>query len=127
MYKIGEFSKITQTPIRTLRFYDKIGILNPDEIDIYTGYRYYSDAKIEELNVIKELKNIDFTLEEIKLYWDKFDDDKMLKKKQELLDKQIAISSKIKRLDYLRKYVHGGKIIIGEEFNLKPRIMTLKK
>ena len=36
MYKIGEFSKLTNLSIRTLRYYNEIGLLIPEEVDIYT-------------------------------------------------------------------------------------------
>ena len=37
MYKIGELSRLSQIPVKTLRFYDAEGILVPDEIDEFTG------------------------------------------------------------------------------------------
>lgn len=42
MYRIGEFSYLCERTIKTLRHYDKIGILKPKETDNFTGYRYYS-------------------------------------------------------------------------------------
>ena len=39
MYKIGDFSKIVDIPVRTLRFYAQYGVLQPSEIDEFTGYR----------------------------------------------------------------------------------------
>ena len=48
MYKIGEFSKIVNIPVRTLRYYAEYGVLVPSETDKYTGYKYYSDANVEE-------------------------------------------------------------------------------
>jgi DNA-binding transcriptional MerR regulator len=39
---IGEFSKICEVSTKTLRCYDAIGLLNADEINIESGYRYYS-------------------------------------------------------------------------------------
>ena len=65
MYKIGEFSKIVDIPVRTLRFYDEYGVLQPSEIDNYTGYRYYTEKDIKECKIIKLLKSVDFTLDEI--------------------------------------------------------------
>ena len=40
MYKIGELSKLCSIPVKTLRYYDDIGLLRPDHIDKFTGYRY---------------------------------------------------------------------------------------
>ncbi len=42
MYKIGEMSKLCGLPVKTLRYYDQLGLLAPDRIDPFTGYRYYS-------------------------------------------------------------------------------------
>ena len=65
MYKIGEFSKIVDIPVRTLRYYDEYGILKPSEVDNFTGYRYYTDNNVIECEIIKLLKSVNFTLEEI--------------------------------------------------------------
>ena len=43
MYRIGEFSHLCETTIKTLRHYDKINLLKPSKIDDFTGYRYYED------------------------------------------------------------------------------------
>lgn len=40
MYRIGQFSKLTKTTIKTLHYYDEIGILNPELVDEFTGYRF---------------------------------------------------------------------------------------
>ena len=42
MLKIGEFSRLSQVTVKTLRYYDEIGLLKPSEIDRFTDYRYYS-------------------------------------------------------------------------------------
>ena len=40
--KIGEFSQMMQVTVKTLRHYEQKGLLLPDEVDEWTGYRYYS-------------------------------------------------------------------------------------
>ena len=40
--KIGEFSHMMQVTVKTLRHYEQKGLLLPDEVDEWTGYRYYS-------------------------------------------------------------------------------------
>lgn len=67
MYKIGELSKLCSIPVKTLRFYDAEGLLVPDEIDKFTGYRYYSAAKLDECYRIIALKELGFSLDEIRL------------------------------------------------------------
>ena len=46
LYKIGEFSKLTNVPIKPLRYYDEINLFKPQEIDLFSGYRYYSKEQI---------------------------------------------------------------------------------
>lgn len=52
MFKIGEFSKITQVSVRMLRYYDEQKLLEPCIIDDSNGYRLYSSKQIEKLNRI---------------------------------------------------------------------------
>ena len=65
MYQIGEFSKICQVSVKTLRYYDKIGILRPSKTDKFTGYRYYDREQLEKMLLIQKLKRYGFSLEEI--------------------------------------------------------------
>ena len=65
MFKIGEFSKLAQVPVATLRFYDQIGLLAPIETDRNTGYRYYSASQLPRLHRILVLKGLGFSLERI--------------------------------------------------------------
>ena len=64
--KIGEFSKMMQVTVKTLRHYEQKGLLIPDEVDEWTGYRYYSITQMQRLNTIRGLQRQGFTLEEIK-------------------------------------------------------------
>jgi len=52
MFRIGEFSKLTQVSIRMLRYYDETGLLKPAQIDKFTGYRLYSVDQIPTLHRI---------------------------------------------------------------------------
>ena len=65
MYQIGEFSKICQVSVKTLRYYDRIGLLKPSEVDRFTGYRYYDRGQLERMLLIQKLKRYGFSLEEI--------------------------------------------------------------
>ena len=47
--KIGEFSKMMQVTVKTLRHYEQKGLLLPDEMDEWTGYRYYSINQMQTL------------------------------------------------------------------------------
>lgn len=65
MFRIGDFARINKVTIKTLRHYDSLGLLIPDQIDKFTGYRSYSADQIPRLNRILALKEIGFSLEEI--------------------------------------------------------------
>ena len=64
--KIGEFSRLMQVTIKTLRHYELKELLIPDEVDEWTGYRYYSIGQMQKLNSIRNLQRLGFTLEEIR-------------------------------------------------------------
>jgi DNA-binding transcriptional MerR regulator len=66
--KIGDFSRRCEVTIKALRHYDKLGLLVPDYIDKFTGYRYYGPEKVAEMRRVTELKAIGFSLEEIKKF-----------------------------------------------------------
>ena len=66
MYKIGELSKLSKIPVKTLRYYDREGILFPDYIDPLSGYRYYNAIKLSDCYRIVSLKELGFHLSEIR-------------------------------------------------------------
>src|SRR5919202_3179595 len=65
MFKIGVFSRISQVPVATLRFYDEVGLLKPMRLDPFTGSPYYAADKLPRLNRILALKDLGFSLEQI--------------------------------------------------------------
>lgn len=65
MFRIGEFSKLTQVSARMLRYYDETGLLKPAKIDSLTGYRMYSAQQIPILNKIIYLRDSGFNVVEI--------------------------------------------------------------
>ena len=64
--KIGEFSQLMQVTVKTLRHYEQKGLLVPDEVDEWTGYRYYSINQMQRLKTIRDLQRLGFSLDEIK-------------------------------------------------------------
>jgi DNA-binding transcriptional MerR regulator len=66
MYRIGDFARLTQVPVKTLRYYDEIGLLRPAQVDRFTSYRYYTAAELERLNRILVFRDLGFTLAEIR-------------------------------------------------------------
>lgn len=66
MFRIGDFSRIARVSARQLRFYEEIGLFRPAHADPQTGYRYYRAAQLAELNRIIVLKELGFSLEQIR-------------------------------------------------------------
>lgn len=65
MFKIGEFSVLTRVPIKTLRYYDEVGLLKPARLDADSGYRYYAASQVPRLHRILALKDLGFPLDRI--------------------------------------------------------------
>ena len=111
LYRIGEFSKLTGIPIRTLRYYDSIDLFKPSEVDLFTSYRYYKEEQVKDLELINELKEVGFTLEEIRDNWNNFSEELFLKRKEKLLEEIKLKNEAIKKADILRSKLKDGKII----------------
>ncbi len=125
LYRIGEFSKLTGIPIRTLRYYDSIDLFKPSEVDLFTSYRYYKEEQVKDLELINELKEVGFTLEEIRDNWNNFSEELFLKRKEKLLEEIKLKNEAIKKTDILRSKLKDGKItdkIVDKEIIKKKSI-----
>ncbi len=104
MMTVNEVSKLTGVSIRTLQYYDTIGLLKPIE---YTesGYRLYDDTSLERLQQILLFKELEFPLKEIKKIIDapNFDRNKALEQQIELL------TMKKEHLENLISFARGIK------------------
>jgi DNA-binding transcriptional MerR regulator len=65
LLRIGDFSRVAQVSVPTLRHYDDIGLLPPAQIDKFTDYRYYVLEQLPRLNRILAFKDLGFSLDEI--------------------------------------------------------------
>lgn len=65
MLKIGEFSRLSQISIKALRHYDNLGLLQPEHIDKFTSYRYYTLNQLPRAHRIMALKEMGLSLEQI--------------------------------------------------------------
>ncbi|MFD3737573.1 MerR family transcriptional regulator [Streptomyces sp. NPDC058629] len=66
MFTIGDFARYGRVSRRMLRHYDAIGLLRPDRTDPATGYRFYGAAQFARLNRIIALKDLGFTLQQVR-------------------------------------------------------------
>lgn len=92
-YKIGEISKIYGIGRDSLMYYEEIGILKPFRDN--NGYRMYKISDIWRLNLIKELRSLNFPMKKIKEYLD----DRSIESTNKILNEEIdLIENKIKEL-----------------------------
>ena len=69
MIRIGDFSKLSRVSVKTLRYYDEMGLLQPISVDRFTGYRLYEYSQLSVLNRILALKEIGRLLDdELRVY-----------------------------------------------------------
>lgn len=73
IYSIGEVAKLKGTTLKTLRYYDEIGLLKPSYTNPENGYRYYSFQQLFTLEFILMLKNSGVSLDKIKNAFQKDD------------------------------------------------------
>lgn len=66
MFNIGTFARLGSVSVRTLRHYDDVGLLAPARVDDATGYRWYSAHQLPALNRIVALKELGFSLGQIR-------------------------------------------------------------
>jgi DNA-binding transcriptional MerR regulator len=121
-YKIGDFSRLTNISIRTLRYYDEIGILKPEYVDPYSGYRYYTDKNLDEVKSIIFLKNLSFSLEEIAQCKDSITSDILEVKKNQLIEKRNEIDEQIAMIDSL-----NNEIVRPYNNKNDEKVLSLKK
>lgn len=106
MMTVNEVSKLTGVSIRTLQYYDKIGLLHPAE---YTGsgYRLYDDTALEKLQQILLFRELEFPLKDIKAIMDNPNFDR-----SKALEQQITLLTlKKEHLENLIDLARGIKMI----------------
>ncbi|MBU5346070.1 MerR family transcriptional regulator [Paenibacillus lautus] len=106
MLSIGEFSKICEVSTKTLRYYDEIGLIHPDQINSENGYRYYSISQLKKMLYINRLKSYHFSLEEIKEILDEEGDQSEEKLRFALHRKRRDIQEKLDTYEYILKQMN---------------------
>lgn len=121
MFRIGEFSTLTQVSIRMLRYYDEIGLLKPSETDGATGYRLYSAGQIPRLQKIVMLRDLRFSCEEIRYaleHWELAG--KLLDEKKRDMECEIArLRQHITDIDKSMRDLECGRLDVRYNVQLK--------
>jgi DNA-binding transcriptional MerR regulator len=125
-FTIGQMSKLHNISVKTLRYYDEIGLFTPFEVDDQTGYRYYTFEQFKKLDIICYLKMMGVPLKEIKKKVDHCSLDEfvqILADYQKITEEKISELQKIhERLKIRARELEGARTItqIG-----KPIIKTV--
>ncbi len=109
MYRIGMFSKLSRTTIKTLRHYDEVGLLIPAYVDEENGYRYYTTEQLVKLNQIVALRQMGFSIPEVIDIVDGRNVSLILnQRKAELASEQQTVTEQLFRLEnYILKQKEG--------------------
>ncbi|MEX2784213.1 helix-turn-helix domain-containing protein [Streptococcus sp. H49] len=96
LLRIGKFSEMNHISIQTIRFYDRIDLLKPFYVDPMTNYRYYHINQSSIVDAIQHLRQLNFSLKEIKLILSQ-DDPSLLNKlvekhRQDLKEKELMLN-----------------------------------
>lgn len=111
-YKINEISNLYNIGKDSLRYYEKLGILKPMREE--NGYRLYSIQDIWRLNIIKDLRTLDFSMEKIKEYLE----NRTVENTLEMLNNEIdIINKKINKLNYQKNTIKDRMHSLLKDFN----------
>ncbi len=123
MFKIGEFSKLTQVSVRMLRYYDETGLLKPAETDKFTNYRLYAAEQIPVLNKIIFLRNLGFNVSEIAVAVEAWEDEFIIglldKKRLETENKINAEREKLAVIALAKNDIRREKIAVNYNVVIK--------
>jgi DNA-binding transcriptional MerR regulator len=108
MLKIGDFSRLSQIGIHALRNYDRLGLLQPEQIDEFTGYRYYTLAQLPRAHRIMALKGMGLSLHQI---------GKMINESPSLAELQGMLQ--LKQAELEQRIHEEQQQVIGRPFSLK--------
>jgi DNA-binding transcriptional MerR regulator len=124
--KINEVSKLTGVTVRTLHYYDEIGLLKPSEVTS-AGYRLYNNETLETLQQILFFRELEFSLDDIKdmmsnPHYDRRD--ALTKQRELLLQKRTRLDALIHLVDNTLK---GEKDMSFKQFDMTEMEATKKK
>ena len=110
--QINEFAKLVSVSVRTLHYYDEIGLLKPAFVDEQNGYRFYDEISLERMQEILFYRELDFELKSIAeiLSSPDYDKQKALAEQRKLL---ILKKERLERIIAALDSAEKGKIIMS--------------
>ncbi len=104
MFRIGEFSKMSKTTVKTLRFYDEIGLLKPEDTDRFTGYRLYTTRQLFLLHRIHAFRQAGLSVAETRQILSGQDAGAILQNRKAELAAEIADGqARLSRIEFILK------------------------
>jgi len=130
-WKVGDLAKLTGLTVRTLRFYDQIGLFSPSS-QTESGHRLYSEADLSRLHQILSLKELGLSLEEVKsvLAGGQLTPLKIVNLQIGRINEQIRLQQKLlEQLGHVSKLMQGKSQVTVEDFTslLQTMKMGLEK
>ena len=118
MWQTKDFANLTGVSVRTLHYYDEIGLLRPSHVDEKTGYRYYDEASLERMQQILFYRELDFPLKTILriVSAPDFDKQKSLRDQKQLLKLK---KERLERLIHALEEAERGETINMSIFDNK--------
>ena len=120
-YSIGRVSEICNIPIKTLRYYDKINVMVPSIRQENNNYRYYSHDQMVRLFIIKRLRYLGFSLEEVRNILKEDDIQKIelivTKKQNSIKDEIIELNRKYEEAATLKNKLQSAQRILENSNN----------
>lgn len=124
MLKIGDFSKLSRISIRMLRHYDDLGLLKPETVDDFTGYRYYLESQLPLADRIQVLKNLGFSLAVIGNILQKYQNPQVMEeflliRQKELEEQEKLTKERLRLLDNTIRWLRKDGNLMNYEVMLK--------
>ncbi len=108
MVSIGEFARLGQVTVRMLRHYDRIGLLVPGRVDPSSGYRSYAAAQLARLHRVVALKDLGFSLDQVRRILD-----------DELTPEELRGMVRLRRAELIDEHARAEQQLAGVEQRLR--------
>ncbi|MFE5317650.1 MerR family transcriptional regulator [Paenibacillus sp. NPDC056579] len=117
-WKVGELAKLTGLTVRTLRFYDQIGLFSPSD-QTESGHRLYNESDLSRLQQIVSLKELGLSLDEVKSVLDggQYSPLEIVTMQMERIQEQIKLQQKVlEQLEHVSKLMQWKTPLTVEDF-----------
>ncbi|MGC5324217.1 MerR family transcriptional regulator [Brevibacillus sp. SYSU BS000544] len=124
-WKVGELAKLTGLTIRTLRYYDQIGLFSPSGYSD-SGHRLYNEEDLSRLHQILALKELNLSLDEVKsvLLGENYNPIEVVSQQIRLIKDNIRIQQKLLgELEYVLGLMQTKEEVSVEEFTKLLKLM----